>query len=442
MRACIAVASHTSCELFSDVTRRASKLAPSTGAALCTGAGLATSALSVGTAALWTAALSSGTATAAASGTAVSGTAASGTSSVMAPNCFARRTWRNFSKSCHVANPRQMDVEAAAEAIAEAAGTHRVRRPWCCFFSASLVLVFLFAAGGPVRSLLAPPPIVRYRPHRWDAAESTLPPRAVTWDPVREGAARAPEISAMTAATGIPAVTTSAPTAAATPAPTTPAPTSSSRPDGRGAADPGGASRAPERSPLVQGMIEAGFSRTQAESALAAVDAKSSTDIPRAIRWQLQQGADRNKAEAGGPREAVWFANLDLDGYAETLPRSRIVGMHAPPPPAGMRSAGATNTARPRSLSAPKSAKHGPRSRPRITRATSSCTAASRSATRPLRCRRATWAASAGSSTRMIPSDPRRRPRFIHDPTCSLGDATTDHPRDPQCLLTSGRARR
>jgi len=53
--------------------------------------------------------------------------------------------------------------------------------------------------------------------------------------------------------------------------------------DAHGAADPGGAPRVGERSPLIQGMVEAGFSREQAEAALTAVNAKDKKDIPKAI---------------------------------------------------------------------------------------------------------------------------------------------------------------
>ena len=48
--------------------------------------------------------------------------------------------------------------------------------------------------------------------------------------------------------------------------------------DAVGAVDPGGAARVPESSPLIQGIIEAGFSRDQAREGLAAVAAKTKED--------------------------------------------------------------------------------------------------------------------------------------------------------------------
>ena len=80
--------------------------------------------------------------------------------------------------------------------------------------------------------------------------------------------------------------------------------------------DPGGMRRVPERSPLIQAMIEAGFSREQAETALKAVGATTTADVAGAISWQLKQGAERNRAEAARARAARSFPHLDLDGYA------------------------------------------------------------------------------------------------------------------------------
>ena len=86
--------------------------------------------------------------------------------------------------------------------------------------------------------------------------------------------------------------------------------------DAKGAMDPGGAARISESSPLIQGMIEAGFSRAQAVKALEAVGAKSKDDIPKAIKWQLEQGTDRNLAEFRAEREVQSWDMMDFDGYA------------------------------------------------------------------------------------------------------------------------------
>ena len=86
--------------------------------------------------------------------------------------------------------------------------------------------------------------------------------------------------------------------------------------DGKGAADPGGAARQNEASPLIQGMIEAGFSRAQAIDALHAVQATKPGDIPKAIDWSLRQGADRNLMEYRMEREVQNFDRMDFDGYA------------------------------------------------------------------------------------------------------------------------------
>lgn len=63
-------------------------------------------------------------------------------------------------------------------------------------------------------------------------------------------------------------------------------------------------------------MIEAGFSRAQSIKALNAVGATAQGDVQKAIQWQLQQGRDKNIAEAQAEREVHAFEKMDLDGYA------------------------------------------------------------------------------------------------------------------------------
>lgn len=78
--------------------------------------------------------------------------------------------------------------------------------------------------------------------------------------------------------------------------------------------DPGGSARVNERSPLVQGMIEAGFSRAQAERALSATQAQTLADVPRAINWLLKEDLARNKNETSYVRVVHTFDQMDLDG--------------------------------------------------------------------------------------------------------------------------------
>lgn len=86
--------------------------------------------------------------------------------------------------------------------------------------------------------------------------------------------------------------------------------------DAPGAADPGGAKRVPESSPLIQGIIEAGFSREQAREGLAAVNAKSAADNQKVIEWLLKRDMEKNKAEAEAEREVHSYEKMDFDGYA------------------------------------------------------------------------------------------------------------------------------
>jgi hypothetical protein len=99
--------------------------------------------------------------------------------------------------------------------------------------------------------------------------------------------------------------------------------------DATGAVDPGGQPRVGESSPLIQAMIEAGFSRAQAIKALEATGAKSSADVPKAIEWSLAQAKDKNRAEFEAAREVHWFEKMDFDGYAVVWGdknRARTVG--------------------------------------------------------------------------------------------------------------------
>ena len=63
-------------------------------------------------------------------------------------------------------------------------------------------------------------------------------------------------------------------------------------------------------------MIEAGFSRAQAATALEAVGAVSNADVPKAIEWSLQASQQKSLAEARAEREVFAFEQMDFDGYA------------------------------------------------------------------------------------------------------------------------------
>ena len=86
--------------------------------------------------------------------------------------------------------------------------------------------------------------------------------------------------------------------------------------DAPGAKDPGGAARQAESSPLIQGIVEAGFSRAQAIEGITAVDAKTREDNPKIIEWLLKKDAEKNKAEAAAEREVFSYPKMDFDGYA------------------------------------------------------------------------------------------------------------------------------
>jgi hypothetical protein len=79
-----------------------------------------------------------------------------------------------------------------------------------------------------------------------------------------------------------------------------------------------------ESSPLIQGMIEAGFSRAQAEAALAAVNATQKSHVPKAIEC-----AAKNKTHAPRFRSRPPFSRcrhrrslLPASSLAATAPPS------------------------------------------------------------------------------------------------------------------------
>ncbi|KAL3911527.1 MAG: hypothetical protein SGPRY_008658, partial [Prymnesium sp.] len=172
--------------------------------------------------------------------------------------------------------------------------------PWLCFALLSLLLVTGLAGSGPASAIISSRRLAV--PRRLAEAEYRLIHHASSSG---SGGEKAVEAVAHPRA---PTSFVSSP--------------HESQPLGvEGSTDPGGEKRVPERSPLIQGMIEAGFSRAQAELALEAVDAKGKEDIARAIEWSLKKDADRNKLEAAVPREVHTFDKMDFDG-CEPIPRS------------------------------------------------------------------------------------------------------------------------
>ena len=139
------------------------------------------------------------------------------------------------------------------------------RRPWCTFLSCVMLTVLLFAAPSTLvsgadttlrrvrrqASLFRPPPPPSPPP-------LPSPPHSPPPPPPPQAEARAVD--------AVGAVFPGAPQAEARAV------------DAVGAVDPGGAARVPESSPLIQGIIEAGFSRDQAREGLAAVAAKTKED--------------------------------------------------------------------------------------------------------------------------------------------------------------------
>ena len=153
--------------------------------------------------------------------------------------------------------PQSVDfmMEEGADVLDQLASTAsgRLRRPWCTFLSCVMLAVLLFAAPSTIvsgadttlrrvrrqASLFRPPPPPP-PPSLPSPPHSPPPPPPLPLPPPPQAEARVV--------------------------------------DAMGAADPGGAARVPESSPLIQGIIEAGFSREQAREGLAAVAAKTSAD--------------------------------------------------------------------------------------------------------------------------------------------------------------------
>lgn len=215
------------------------------------------------------------------------------------------------------------DFTLVAENAADLTGRW-VRRPWLWFSLMTTLAVLTFSAGGTLSAMV---PLTRRAPHRALRVAHMyhrLPSTA----------------SVSTSLTSPPPPTSSL--ARSVPAnPTSQRPTAGNvsgevqawqdtrlhrevqnaasgdrSVDSRGAIDPGGAARVPESSPLIQAIIEAGFSRASAARALAAVMAKSTKDVPRAIEWLLRQNAEANLVEAHAAREVHFFDAMDFDGYA------------------------------------------------------------------------------------------------------------------------------
>ena len=272
------------------------------------------------------------------------------------------------------------------------ATSRRVRRPWLWFILLSLLAVVLVAGGGPILSLL-----------RLSTTSST-PGRSalqlVSSDSLAGASISTRRYLAASAAT----TTTVASAAKSTPPdathsfmlPPPPLPPKLVEPaaavravDAPGAADPGGAARISESSPLIQGMIEAGFSRAQSIRALEAVGATQLSHVPKAIEWSLKQNTDKNKEEAAAAREVHTFDKMDFDGYAlqwgdkhrtRTLevcdPLSPSNSMDRTASPGGASSGSLiTEYARVGHRNAVSSASGGSPSRHRISRATSLCSA-------------------------------------------------------------------
>ena len=150
--------------------------------------------------------------------------------------------------------PQSVDLmEEGADVLDQLTSTaacqQGLRRPWCTFLSCAMLAVLLFAAPSTLvsgadttlrrvrrqASLFRPPPPPPPPP---------LPP----------------------------------PPHSPPPPPPPPSQAEARAVDAVGAVDPGGAARVPESSPLIQGIIEAGFSRDQAREGLAAVAAKTKDD--------------------------------------------------------------------------------------------------------------------------------------------------------------------
>jgi hypothetical protein len=165
--------------------------------------------------------------------------------------------------------PDVSDLEFAVEGLLDR--SQRLRRPITTFFCLIFGAVVLLAGRTPLLHLLA-----AQAPRR---AVITIP-LPLIFPPSPPPPAPAASHTATT-----PHQAKLAPARAGTAAPAGGAAAAAPRRsvDAPGAADPGGAPRVQESSPLIQGMIEAGFSRAQAEAALAAVNATQKSHIPKAI---------------------------------------------------------------------------------------------------------------------------------------------------------------
>ena len=170
-----------------------------------------------------------------------------------------------------------------------------LRRLVALFACLSVSAVMVFAAGGPVRyAVLGAQSARRHQVHYTYAA----PPLLVPPPPPPSPPAPPP------------------PPRELSPPPALGRATAERTVDAKGAEDPGGKPRISESSPLIQAMIEAGFSRAQAIAALSAVGAKAQADVAKAIEWSLQQNKDKHMQEAQAEREVHAFEAMDFDGYA------------------------------------------------------------------------------------------------------------------------------
>ena len=159
---------------------------------------------------------------------------------------LSRRWWCSSTSAMpqHSVGLMEEGADVLDQLTNTAAARCSLRRPWCSFLSCVMLAVLLFAAP----STLVSGSDTTLRRVRRQASLFRPPPPPP-------------------------------PPPQTSPPPPLPPPQAEARAvDAVGAADPGGSARVPEDSPLIQGIIEAGFSRDQAREGLAAVAAKSSTD--------------------------------------------------------------------------------------------------------------------------------------------------------------------
>ena len=213
---------------------------------------------------------------------------------------------------------RALDMSALAANIEEGleATTKHVQRPWLCFVLLTLSAVLCFAAGGPIAAALTSPSKLK-----WITPSKSAMGLPVPTDGEISTSLSVPlSLPATSSATIVKATSKLPPSPLkypSSPSNISKANAASSRSvDAKGAVDPGGAPRVGESSPLIQGMIEAGFSRSQAARALEAVNATVITDVPAAITWALKQDVDKHRLEAQAERTVHVFDRMDFDGYA------------------------------------------------------------------------------------------------------------------------------